>query len=146
MGRESDPQDVAAALHRSITLFLRRLRRVPVTVGELTVPEISALAHLELSGPATPGELAKVENISAQGMGATLGALEKRGLVRRQRDPEDGRRVVIFLTEAGGQAARNKRSARTEQLTQALASGFTRSELETLMAAAALIERLGERV
>lgn len=116
-----------------------------MTSDELTVPEMSALAHLELSGPATPGELAKVENISAQGMGSTLAGLEERGFVKRRRDPDDGRRVVMFLTEAGERAARNKRSIRTEQLAQALAAEFTRSELETLMSAAALIERLGTR-
>jgi DNA-binding MarR family transcriptional regulator len=77
-------------------------------------------------------------------MGATLAALEERGLVQRRPDPADGRRVTMSVTTAGQQALRNKRSARTEQLAKALAGGFTQAEVATLRAAAPLIERLGE--
>jgi DNA-binding MarR family transcriptional regulator len=90
--------------------------------------------------------LAKLEQISPQSMGATLGALEARGLVERAPDPEDGRRVVLSVTEAGRQALWNRRSARSEQLAQALATGFTRSELGQLMAVAPLIERLAQSI
>jgi DNA-binding MarR family transcriptional regulator len=88
--------------------------------------------------------MAKAEQISPQAMGATLGALEERGLIERRPDPGDGRRAVMSLTEAGRGVLRNKRNARTEQLAKALSAGFTRSELTTLMAAAPLIERLGQ--
>ncbi len=79
-------------------------------------------------------------------MGATLGALEARGLIERRSDPEDGRRVVLSLTEAGRQVLQTKRSARNEQLARALSTGFTRSELDLLMAAAPLIERLAQSI
>ena len=79
-------------------------------------------------------------------MGATLGALEARGLVERRPDPEDGRQVVISATEAGLQALGNRRNARTEHLAQALSTGFTRSELERLMAVAPLLERLAQSI
>jgi DNA-binding MarR family transcriptional regulator len=143
MSQDPDPEDVAGALQVSIGLFLRRLRQTPVQ-GELTMPEISALSRLDRSGAATPGELAKAEQISPQAMGMTMAALHERGLVERHPDPGDGRRAVLALTEAGRQAVRNKRTARTEQLAKALSDGFTRAELRTLMAAAPLIERLGE--
>ena len=65
-------------------------------------------------------------------MGATLAGLEARGLVRRQPDPEDGRRAVLSLTEAGQQVLRDKRSARVAQLAQALSNGFTPAELRQL--------------
>jgi DNA-binding MarR family transcriptional regulator len=143
MTQTPDPGDVAAALRVSIGLFVRRLRQAPVH-GELTLPEISALSRLDRAGSATPGELARAEQISPQAMGVTLGALERRGLVERHPDPGDGRRAVMSLTEAGQRAVRNKRTARTEQLAKALTDGFTPAELHTLMAAAPLIERLGE--
>ena len=114
--------------------------------GELTLPETSALVRLDRGGPATPGALAKLEQISPQSMGATLGALELRGLVERCPDPGDGRRAVMSLTEAGRQALWQRRNARTQQLAKALAAGFTRSELEQLMTAAPLIERLAQSI
>src|SRR6266566_295355 len=145
MAGEPDARDVAAALRVSIGLLLRRMRQVRVE-GELTVPQTSALARLDRSGPATSSALARLEQISPQSMGATLSALEARGLVERRPDPGDGRRVVISLSEAGMQALRDKRNARIEQLARALSSGFTRSELQQLMAAAPLLERLAQSI
>jgi DNA-binding MarR family transcriptional regulator len=141
--REVEPTDVAAALHVSIGLFLRRLRHAPVQ-DELTVPEMSLLERLDRAGSATPGRLAKAEQISPQATGKTLGALEERGLIERRADPEDGRRAVMSLTDAGRQVLRHKRSARVRQLAKALADQFSAEELATLAAAAPLIERLGE--
>jgi DNA-binding MarR family transcriptional regulator len=143
--KELDPGEVAAALYVSIGLFLRRLRRSPVQ-GELTLPEISALERLDRADSATPSRLARAEQITPQAMGVTLSGLEQRGLVERHPDPEDGRRAVMSLTEAGRRFVHNKRSARTEQLAKALQDGFTHQELQVLMAAAPLIERLGESI
>jgi len=136
-----DVGEVAAALRANIGLLLRRIRQVPAA-GELTLPENSALTRLDRAGPATASALARLEQISPQAMGETLGALERRGLVARARDPEDGRRIVLSLTEAGRQVLRDRRNARTEQLAQALSAGFTKAELGQLMAAAPLLERL----
>jgi DNA-binding MarR family transcriptional regulator len=54
--------------------------------------------------------------------------------------------VILSLTEAGRDVLRDKRDARVQQLVQALASEFSGSELEQLLAAAPLIERLAERL
>ncbi len=145
MAQDPDVNEVAGALQVSVGLLLRRLRQLKAE-GELTVPESSALARLDRAGPSTPSALARVEQISPQSMGATLGALEERGLIERRPDPDDGRRAVMSLTEAGHQTLRNRRNERTEQLAKALAAGFTRSELKHLMAAAPLIERLAQSI
>ena len=138
-----DVHDIAATLRVSVGMLLRRLRQVRPD-DELSLPESSALARLDRIGPATPGALAKVEQISPQSMGATLAALEARGLIERHPDPADGRRVVLSVTEAGLELLRNKRGARTEQLAQALSAGFTPAELRQLAAAAPLLERLAQ--
>ena len=145
MQETPDVPEVASALRVSIGLLLRRLRQVQAD-GELTLPESSALTRLDRGGPATPSALARLEQISPQSMGATRSALEARGLVERRPDPGDGRRVVVSLSETGRQALRNKRNARVEQLARALSSGFTHSELQQLMAAAPLLERLAQSI
>jgi DNA-binding MarR family transcriptional regulator len=142
---EPSVEQVAAALQLSIRLLRRQLRQSQ-RGGDPTLPETSALALLDRLGPTTPGALAKVEQISPQSMGATLSALEARGLVERQADPADGRRVVMSITDAGTAALRVTRTARTEQLAQALSVGFTSLELQQLMAAAPLIERLAHNL
>lgn len=143
--QDLDTGEIAAALRLSVGLLLRRLRQVP-TGDDLTLPESAALARLDRGGPATAAALARLEQISPQSMGATLAGLEARGLVRRAPDPEDGRRVILSITDAGLQLLRDRRNAKTEQLERALASGFTPAELGQLMAAAPLLERLAQNI
>jgi DNA-binding MarR family transcriptional regulator len=145
MNQDPDVDQVAGALRVSIGLLVRRLRQARAE-GELSLPESSALSRLDRGGPATSAALARLEQISPQSMGATLGSLEARGLIERHADPEDGRRAVMSVTEAGLQALRDRRNAGTEQLARALATGFTRSELNQLMAVAPLLERLAESI
>jgi DNA-binding MarR family transcriptional regulator len=138
-------EEVAHSLQVSIGLLKRRLRLSPVE-GELTVPETSALAWLERDGSASATELARLEQISPQSMGATLAALQSRGLVHRSPDPGDGRKAIITITEAGMEALRERRDERTVQLAHALSGGFSAEELEQLMAIAPLLERLAQRI
>src|SRR5215467_1197575 len=97
---EPDVYEIAGALRISIGLVVRRLRQLPDS-GDLTIPETSALARLDRGGPATSADLAKLEQISPQSMGATLAGLEARGLVTRSPDPSDGRRILLKPTARG---------------------------------------------
>jgi DNA-binding MarR family transcriptional regulator len=132
--------EVASTLFVSMGLLRRQLRAAGAP-GDLSFPEVAALARLERGGPATAAELARVEQISAQSMGATLAALEDRGLIGRNADPSDGRRILLSVTPTGQAKLRDRRSARVHQIAAAL-SGFTKSELRQIQAAAPLIERL----
>ncbi|SER07997.1 DNA-binding transcriptional regulator, MarR family [Streptomyces sp. yr375] len=146
MNDDLDPDEVASVLLGGLSVLVRRVRQVPID-GGLTMPERTALSHLDRSGPTTSSALAREVQITAQAMGATLGALRARGLVERRPDPNDGRRVVLTVTEAGLQALKNKRNARAELIARALTSGkFTPRELEQLAAAAPLLERLAQNI
>jgi DNA-binding MarR family transcriptional regulator len=136
---------VAAALRVSIGLLVRRMRQIPVE-GELTLSETSALARLDRGGPTTPGALAKQEQISPQSMGATLAALEVRGLIERAPDPDDGRRAVMSITAAGLDLLRSRRNAKVQQLARALSAEFTAAERDQLAAVAPLLERLAQSI
>src|SRR6185437_9614663 len=120
----SNVDQLAAALRVSIGLLVRRMRQIPVE-GELTLSETSALARLDRGGPTTPGALAKQEQISPQSMGATLAALQARGLIERAPDPDDGRRAVMSITDAGLALLRSRRNAKVQQLARALSADFT---------------------
>jgi DNA-binding MarR family transcriptional regulator len=137
---EADVDRVAGALFVSVGL-LRRSLRAAGAPGETTFSEIAALARLERGGPATSAELARLEQISPQAMGATLAGLEGRGLIARSADPSDGRRVVMSVTDAGFDVLRKRRSVRVDQIAAVL-GGFTQTELRQLLAATPLIERL----
>jgi DNA-binding MarR family transcriptional regulator len=139
------PNEVASALDLSVSLFVRRIRQLAGS-DELTTPEQSTLSRLERGGPATASDLARAEQVTPQAVGPLVAGLEGRGLVMRSPDPKDGRRVLLSVTEPGLEALQNKRGARVERLANVLTEDFSRAELETLHAAALLIERLGEKL
>jgi DNA-binding MarR family transcriptional regulator len=141
----ADVIEVAAALRVSIGLLRRRLSQTQVE-GDLSQPESAALARLDRDGPTTAAALARLERISPQSMGSTLAALEARGLISRASDPDDGRRVILSVSDRGRRLADDRRNARTEQLAAALATEFSAEELEQLQMAAPLLERLAQRI
>jgi DNA-binding MarR family transcriptional regulator len=143
--RSARTDETATALDVSIGLLVRRLRQLQVG-GELTMPETSALARLDRGGPATSAALARMEQISPQSMGATLGALEARGMVERRPDPTDGRRILLSPTESGLRALRDRRRARARALADAMSGAFTDDEVDQLRAVAPLIERLAHSI
>lgn len=145
MTEPEDVDEVAAALRVSVGLLVRRLRQLQPQ-GELSIAESSTLSLLDRTGPATSSDLARLDRISPQSMGATLAVLEQKNLVQRQKDPDDGRRIVLSVTDAGRQVIHDRRGARAEQIARALRSGFTAAELRQLRAAAALLERLAGKL
>ncbi|MFF3559282.1 MarR family winged helix-turn-helix transcriptional regulator [Streptomyces sp. NPDC002574] len=135
----------ATRLRVSMSAFMRRTRDAAAE-GDLTGPEMAALSRLDRSGPGTTADLARWEQITAQAMGATIGSLERGGLVARTPDATDGRRSVVALTEAGRTALGEGRSAIVDRIAAALAESFTPDEIAVLDAAAPLIQRVAERL
>jgi DNA-binding MarR family transcriptional regulator len=145
MPDDPDVGAIAESLLASVGSLVRRIRQLPTGTG-LTMPERSALSRLDRGGPATSAELAREAQISPQSMGTTLAALTERGLVRRARDPGDGRRVVLSVTREGSKLLGSKRSTHSHHVADALAGEFSAAELKRLMAAAPLIERLAHSI
>ncbi len=141
---EDEPaQSVADSLQTAIGLFTRQLRQAPLSAGGLTFSELLALSRLERMGSATTSALARAEQITPQAMGATVTALEGRGLVRRRPATGDARSHLISMTRTGRAALTRRRDERTEQMARVLTNRFTEDELNLLRAAAPLLERLG---
>ncbi|WP_019969326.1 MarR family winged helix-turn-helix transcriptional regulator [Mycobacterium sp. 141] len=139
------PEHVAAALFGGIALITRRVRQLQAP-GDLTLPERAALERLDRGGPTSAADLARIEQISPQAMGVTLGALQSRGFVRRTPDPRDARRQIMSLTAQGSEILQHKRDARVRHFAQILTEQFSADELQTLAAAIPLLERLGEHI
>jgi DNA-binding MarR family transcriptional regulator len=141
MSTDLNVGEIASSLQVAFSLLMRRMRQAQES-GDLTVPQVSALARIDREGPNTVTALAKAEQISPQSMGATLNALEARGLIERSADPTDGRRVVLSISPAGHCMLRGRQNARARQLKKAFSAEFTSSELSQLMAAVLLLERV----
>lgn len=64
---------------------------------EMTDTDMHVIDLLETNGAATAGELASLMGLTTGTFTAILNRLEKAELVRRERDPDDGRRVIVRL-------------------------------------------------
>ncbi|MCX5387069.1 MarR family winged helix-turn-helix transcriptional regulator [Streptomyces sp. NBC_00083] len=144
-GGTDDPGEVAATLRLAVGRIARKLRRTHA-VGDTTLSEVSVLARLERDGPDSPGALAELERVRPQAMATTLAALEQRGLVNREPDPSDRRRVVMTVTEAGRTVILDRRSESVRGLAHAIEDELTPAERRQLVDALSLLERLAERL
>jgi DNA-binding MarR family transcriptional regulator len=136
--------EATRAAHEVRVVFgrLRRRLREIAGVGDLTPSQVSVLSRLDKDGPASASDLAAAERIRPQSMAATLGALDEHGLIRRDADPDDGRRHLVSLTPAGIERLEGDRQARQEWLARALQERFTESERRTVREGLALLDRL----
>ena len=71
------------------------------TRGKLTESQFGVLETLLHLGPLCQGTLGSKLLKSSGNMTLVIDNLEKQGLVRRERNPEDRRQVFIHLTQAG---------------------------------------------
>src|SRR5512133_1990715 len=111
MGEISEQAARAAAELRVVVGRLRRRLREIADAGDLTPSHVSVLSLLEKGGGASASDLAALERVRPQSMAATLAALDRQGLIRRDLDPEDGRRQLVSLSTAGREVVQGTRQA-----------------------------------
>ena len=103
----------------------------------------TVLSWLE-EGPATAGELAVRERVSAPSMSKSVSELEERGYVKRALAPHDARQKIVSLTASGRRALQRGRADR-DRYTAALLVHFTPEELADLRRGAQLLRKVVEQ-
>ena len=87
----------AGRLSRRVDAFYQEALRS----GRLKYSDYAVLSLLRFSGGMSPKRLNAYLAITSGGLTKTIQRLEKRKLVRRQPDPQDGRGTLMFLTKKG---------------------------------------------
>lgn len=105
--RAEQIDSVASQLPSRAALVTRLLARQ--LTGELSRTEAGVLNTLS-GGPRRITELAELEGLAQPTMTILVKQLERRGLVRRGRGADDGRVVLVELTEAGSAAIEDVRA------------------------------------
>ena len=85
---------------RAYESFMSRLKNYG-SLGDLTLSQFGVLESLYHLGPMCQGEVSSKLLKSTGNITLVLDNLEKRSLIRRQRDQEDRRMVMISLTPTG---------------------------------------------
>ena len=98
----------------------------------LSLVHLSVLAALEAEGPLPMSRLAEQLDVSDASATGIVDRMERRGLVERQHDTNDRRRVLVHQTAAGTQVFRDIAAHRREMLTCVLAE-LTPDEMAGLL-------------
>ena len=119
--------DERAALARRLEDAQRRLADVllaqrlePLLRTTLTVPQLRALAVLQLDGETSSHRLAEVLGISPATLSGIVDRLEAAGMATRRPDPQDGRVRLVGATPRGAAAVRRIAAQEDEPLTDLL--------------------------
>jgi DNA-binding MarR family transcriptional regulator len=127
----TDPADLADRIGEMMD-GLRRAMRSGQPVGDLPPRHEAALAWLRRKGRLTTAELARREQITPQSMGAVVAELVERGWVTKSKDPNDGRRELLALTDAGAATVAQTDDARHGDLVRLLTERLTDDERELI--------------
>ncbi|MCU1552430.1 MAG: MarR family transcriptional regulator [Glaciihabitans sp.] len=105
-------------------LAIQRLaRRIRSMQGDESVTEgqRSVLFALSNNGPQTLGSLSAHERVTPPSMNRTINALVEAALVTRVSSPDDGRKVIIDLSDGGRDFIRETKRKRDAWFTKQLA-------------------------
>src|SRR5262245_18822292 len=114
------------------------------TATGLSRAEVGVLAALS-SRPYRITELAAREGISQPGVTQLVNRLQRRAWVERRTDPQDGRAVVVDITDTGSEALEGVRMEYRALLHEEIAA-LDDEEVETLAAAVGILDRLIDRL
>ncbi|GAA1924796.1 hypothetical protein GCM10009775_16350 [Microbacterium aoyamense] len=129
---------------RIATFRLARRMRTQRAVDSMSDGQFAVLAALFVHGPHTLGELADRERVSAPAMNRTVNCLQDSGYLTRSADENDGRKVVIALTDEGRAVVDETARRRDAWVEEALAD-LSAAERTTLAQAAEIMQRMVAR-
>ena len=138
MTRAEQASYVASQLVPRTALLTRLLTRH--LNGGLSRPEVGLLSTLQ-GGSRRITDLADLEGVAQPTMTELVKRLEQQGFVKRERQREDGRVVVVSLTEAGAEAFDCYRARATLALGRYF-DGMSDEEIEALAAATETLAEL----
>ena len=134
--------DIHDGLRISVMRLARRMRLERV-VGDISDGQLSALFVIFKHGPQTLGSLSEHDRVTPPSMNRTVNALAERGLVERSDSPDDGRKTLIDLTDAGRAVVTQTRDHRAAWFSHQL-DVLTPEELSTLDAASSILRKLAD--
>ena len=112
--------ELAAALTTDLEGIFRLFRSLSPANG-LSMTAAATLSGIERLGPQRLTVLAAREGVTQPAMTQLISRLEESGLVRREASPEDGRVVLVVITDEGRAVLSRRRSVRSERMAAIIA-------------------------
>jgi DNA-binding MarR family transcriptional regulator len=125
------PEPMFMYLVKQLELAIRSRLDDIIGPSGLTALQYTALTVLERHPGRSAAQLARSSFVTSQSMADMITALESRGLIERNRDQADRRRLVVALTAQGRELLDRYRDAVAEMEAHMVA-GLTRGEISRL--------------
>jgi DNA-binding MarR family transcriptional regulator len=131
--------DAFGRLAGELTSMMRALKELHTRVVEesdhpFEVAGSFVLGRLDVLGPVRLTQLAQELGLDPSSVSRQVSALERNGLVAKEKDPTDLRAQRLLLTDRGRAAVQAHREARSRELARLL-PGWTAADLDALTAA-----------
>jgi len=138
---QTDPTNEALAesLREAVGAFVRHARTATDVTGS---GQTTVLGYLARQGPHSIAELAAFEHVRHQSMARTVKNLQIAELVTLTSDPQDGRRVVVQITDAGRHQVTRDRQRRSQWIAHAIDTHLTPKERAELQRLPELLRKL----
>lgn len=118
----------------------------PKKRSTISANQANVLEFLDTGEGTTVLDLARHLGVAPSTMSLTLDRLEKGSFVRRQKDPSDGRRTLIFLTGEGDRIRRRQKLLEPELIAAMLGRMSTARRKEAIAGLLSLTEAATELV
>ena len=118
--------------------------RDPSSGADVSAHQASILDHLDEVDPMSMTDLAGHMGVTVATMSLAIDRLERKRYVRRDRDPQDGRRVLLRVTPAGVRLREAKSVLDPVRVEQVLAQ-LSPADREKALAGLDLLARASER-
>lgn len=109
--------------------------------GSLSLVHLHVLTVLEAHGPLSMTKLADELDVSVASLTGIVDRMEGRGLVERQREPEDRRVIVVHATD-GGRAVFSEMASERRRHLEPLLDRMTDDELESFLVGLRALRRV----
>jgi DNA-binding MarR family transcriptional regulator len=132
--RNRDPltESLVAEMRRFIANAILTNQQIADQIG-LNMTDQQALNLVDLAGSITPGELARRTGLTSGGVTVVLDRLEAAGYVKRERNPQDRRSVLVRPVAAKLRKVQQKYRVINEQLDRMFAD-YKQHDLEIVHA------------
>jgi len=134
---EQDSRQIVRAV-----LQLGRRLRAQRPGAAISLPQLALLATLHQQGTMRATHLAAYQRLQPQSLTRLMAALERKGLIVRRADPDDGRSRLIAITKGGRECLAQDMRPRRSWLGEAMSQTLTPTEQSLLRLSAELMLRI----
>ncbi|MDF7648353.1 MarR family transcriptional regulator [Pantoea sp. Acro-805] len=134
-----DPQQLAEELRQIVSTFVRNARVATATVR---TSQHETLDLLDTHQALSIAELARLRGVKHQSMRLVINELEQKGMVLREKSPQDARAQLIVLSEAARQSLSAARAQRADWIAAQIADKLDESARNDLHMGLAALRKL----